>query len=89
MASAQNAFYLVCESQNAPYHMRGDKVVNSQHGWQINRAVGELAALLRNLLVDAEAGLLTFVADRARAEEFDFWIMLMRTLQTDEKMNLG
>lgn len=45
--------------------------MNSQHGWQINRAVGELAALLRNLLVDAEAGLLTFVADRARAEEFD------------------
>lgn len=71
MASAQNAFYLVCDSQHAPYRMRADQVVNKQHGWRINSAVGELAALLRNLLIDAEAGLLTSVADRARAEAFD------------------
>jgi hypothetical protein len=71
MASAQNAFYLVCDSQNAPYRVRADRVVNGKHGWRINTAVGELAALLRHLLVDAEAGLLTSVADRARAETFD------------------
>mgnify|MGYP001594965731 CR=1 FL=1 len=71
MASAQNAFHLVCDSQNTPYRMRADQIANNQYGWRINEGVGELAALLRNLLVDAEAGLLTSVADRARAEAFE------------------
>jgi len=37
----------------------------------INQAVGVMAAILRSLLLDADAGLLSSVADRARAEAFD------------------
>jgi len=71
LASAQNAVHLICDSPQTPYRVRSDRIVNKEHGWLVNTAVGEFAALLKNLLVDAEAGLLTSVADRARAEAFD------------------
>ena len=71
LASAQNAVHMVCDSLQTPYRIRADRIVNKEYGWVINNAVGEFAALLRNLLADAEAGLLSSVADRARAETFD------------------
>jgi hypothetical protein len=71
LASAQNVVHLICDSSEAPYRMRADKIADKEHGWLINSAVGKLAALLKNLLLDAEAGLIASVADRARAETFD------------------
>lgn len=71
LASAQNAVHLICNSAQNPYRIKADKIANSEHGWIINAAVGELAALLKNLLFDAQAGMLTSVADQARAEAFD------------------
>lgn len=71
LASAQNAVHLICDSPNAPYREKADRIAKGNHGWLINGAVGELAAILRNLLADAEAGLLASVADQARAETFD------------------
>lgn len=71
LASAQNAIHLICDYPQTPYRIRADKIANKEHGWVIHNAVGEFAALLRNLLLDAEAGLLTSVADQARAETFD------------------
>jgi len=71
MASALNTFSLVCDSRDSPYRLRADQIAIKKYGWAIPNGVGELAALLRNLLIDAEAGLLTSVADRARAETFD------------------
>jgi hypothetical protein len=71
LASAQNVVHLVCNSAEAPYRARIDRIAAAQHGWVINQAVGEVAAILDALLADAKAGLIASVADRARAETFD------------------
>lgn len=54
-----------------PYRIKADRIAETDHGWIIHNAVSELAALLRSLLTDAEAGLITSIADQARAEIFD------------------
>ena len=71
LVSAQNALHLVCNSPTMPYRAKADALLARQHGWVINEAVGEMAAVLRALLIDADAGLLASVADQARAETFD------------------
>ena len=68
LSSAQNAVQIICESPDTPYRIKADRIANKSHGWVINGAVGEMAAVLRNLLADANAGFLASVADRARAE---------------------
>lgn len=87
LASAQNAIHLICDSPQTPYRIRADKIANKEHGWVIHNAVGEFAALLRNLLVDAEAGLLTSVADHARAETFDDFLDHADAYYTDGRKN--
>lgn len=71
LVSAQNAIHLLCESPTNAYRAKADRLVAINHGWGINGAVGEVAAILRCLLVDADAGLLSSLADQARAETFD------------------
>lgn len=71
LTAAHNAVHLACPDPKAPYRQKADKVALGNHGYVIHSAVGELAAVLQNLLTDADAGLLASVADRARAETFD------------------
>lgn len=71
ITAAHNAVYIAISDFNTPYRQKVDKVAASNRGYTIHTAVGELAAVLRSLLVDANAGLLASVADRARAEVFD------------------
>lgn len=71
LTAAQNAIYLIVETPNSPYRKKIDRIADENHGWRINAAVGELTVVLRNLLADAEAGLLSSIADQARAETFD------------------
>jgi predicted nucleic acid-binding protein len=71
LAAAQNCVHLICENPSSPYRIRADRISGRDHGWAVNGAVGEMAAVMRNLLLDAEAGLLASVADQARAEAFD------------------
>lgn len=71
LTAAQNAVHLICTSETAPYRQKADQIASRNHGYVAHDAVGELAAVLRNLLSDADAGLLASVADRARAETFD------------------
>jgi hypothetical protein len=71
LAAAQNSIHLICASPEAPYRANADRIVAKTHGLLISSHVGELAALLRNLLIDTDAGLLASVADQARAETFD------------------
>jgi hypothetical protein len=71
LTAAQNAVHQLCCFKDAPYRQKADRIVSRHHGYMIHDAVGELAAVLRNLLSDAAAGLLSSVADRARAETFD------------------
>ena len=71
LTSAQNAIYLVCQVPQSPYRQRVDAILGAEWGYVVHQAVSELAAVLRNLLLDAKAGLLASVADQARAETFD------------------
>jgi hypothetical protein len=71
LTAAHNAVHRACPDPKTPYRQKADKVALGNHGYVIHAAVGELAAVLQNLLTDADAGLLASVADRARAETFD------------------
>ncbi len=71
LASAQHIVHLVCAEIKTPYLARANSIAEKDHGGLINQGVGQLAALLKYLLTDANAGLLSSVADRARAETFD------------------
>ena len=71
ITAAQNAVHLVFASPNAPYRLKTDRIAGGSHGYTIHAAVGELASVLRNMVVDANAGLLASVANQARAETFD------------------
>lgn len=71
ITAAQNAVHLVFASPSAPYRMKADRIANRSHGYAIHTAVGQFASVLRNMVVDANAGLLASVANQARAETFD------------------
>lgn len=71
LAAAQNAVHLICPSPNTPYRIRADVVCHGQHGYVIHSAVGEMAAILRALELDVDAGLIASVANQASAEVFD------------------
>lgn len=87
LTSAHNAVHLICDSPNSPYRVKADLISGGNQNWAINRAVGELAAILRNLLVDAEAGLLASVADQARAETFDDFLDHSESYLADGRKN--
>lgn len=71
ITAAQNSIHLIFTSPNAPYRVKADRIAGAAHGYTIPTAVAELASVLRNMLVDANAGLLASVANQARAETFD------------------
>ena len=71
LTSAQNLVHLICSDPDAPYRQKADRVALRGHGYRINAAVGEVAAVLAALQIDGDSGLLVSVADRARAETFD------------------
>ena len=70
LTAAQNVVHLAIPNFAAPYRMKADRIAGAHVGYVVHNAVEELAAVLAALLVDAEAGLLSSVADQARAETF-------------------
>ena len=87
ITAAQNAVHLVCASPDAPYRQKADQIASRQHGYVIHAAVGELGAVLRNLMADADAGLLASVADKARAEAFDDFLDHADVYYRDSRKN--
>jgi len=71
ITAAQNAVHLVFTSPDAPYRLKADRIAGKPNSFTTHNAVGELASVLRNMVVDASAGLLASVANQARAETFD------------------
>jgi hypothetical protein len=71
ITAAQNAAHLVFASPTAPYRQKADRIAGRSYGYLIHTAVRELASVLRNMVTDANAGLLASVANQARAETFD------------------
>jgi hypothetical protein len=87
ITAAQNAVHLVCASPDAPYRQKADQIASRQHGYVIHAAVGELGAVLRNLMADADAGLLASVADKAGAEAFDDFLDHADVYYRDSRKN--
>ena len=71
LTAVQNVVHILCPSQKSVYRSRVDVIVAKPWSLQILHAVSELHAILQSLLVDADAGLLSSVADQASAETFD------------------
>jgi len=71
IAAALNSVQLVITDSNSGYRKIAEELALRKWGYVVNEGVGELAQVLANLLKDAQAGLVSSVADRARAEVFD------------------
>jgi|SRR5450759_940234 hypothetical protein len=71
LGSALNIVQILCLNESNAFRTRAEKIAACNSGWAINNDVGEFSALLINLERDINAGLLTSIADRARAETFD------------------
>ena len=71
LAAALNIVQVVLPDSNASYRNSVEKIAEADHGNAIDNAVGEVAAILENLIKDIQVGLLSSVADHVRAEVFD------------------
>jgi hypothetical protein len=71
LISAVNAVRLVCPDSSNPYRTKTEEIANRESGWSIPLDVGELRAVIGNLLQDLDAGMLESIAARAKAETFD------------------
>jgi hypothetical protein len=71
MGAAHHVLAAVCRSSNNPYREAGRRLAEHNFGYVVNRGVGHFAALLKQLLIDIDHGLLSSVANQTRAETFD------------------
>lgn len=70
-AAALNIVQLVIADPQSGYRKIAEKLADQAWGYIIHRGVGSMSEVLSNLLKDAQTGLISSVADRARAEVFD------------------
>lgn len=71
LAAALNIVQQVIPDPQDSYRRFAEKIATSASGFVINRGVGELSEVLERLLRDIQAGLISSIADSARAEVFD------------------
>lgn len=87
LTSALNIVHIVCQSSASPYRQKADAVATKKWGYVIHEGVAEFSAVLRNLLRDADAGLLASVTDQARAETFDVFLDHAAAYVADSRKN--
>jgi len=83
IAAALNVVQRVIADRDSGYRKVAEELAARKWGFVINQGVGELAQVLSNLLKDAQAGLVSSVADRARAEVFDDFLDHARAYLTE------
>ncbi len=71
LAAATNIVQRVVPDPNSAYRRSIEKIADSERGFCVHESVGEVSTILANLLRDAKSGLVSSVADHARAEVFD------------------
>jgi hypothetical protein len=69
--AANHALSAVCPAPGNAYREAAERIINRHFGYALNLGVGHLTALLKQLLIDIDHGLLSSVANQARAETFD------------------
>ncbi len=87
LVSATNVVQRLCAVPDNAYRRHADALMAQDHGYAINQAVGEMAALLMGLVFDAKAGLISSIADRARAEIFDDFLDHADSYATEGRKN--
>ena len=85
LTSALNIVQILCHSESNAYRKRAEEIAARESRRAINSHVGEFMSLLQNLERDIDAGLLTSIADRARAETFDEFLNHGRAYLKDQK----
>ena len=70
-AAALHVVQMTCPDDTSAYRKFAETLAGQASGPAVNRYVGKLAEVLKNLSSDIKAGLLHSVDDRARAETFD------------------
>jgi hypothetical protein len=85
LVSALNIVQVLCPYESNAFRKRAEKIADRGSGWVIHNDVGEFAELLLNMSRDIEAGLLTSIADRARAETFDDFLEHGRAYLKEQK----
>lgn len=71
IASATNIIQLLCLQETSPYRANVETIIAGGIHLGAQDQVGEVASILSALLSDAKQGLITSIADHARAEVFD------------------
>ena len=71
MAAALNSIQIVCTNPENSYRKQSERIIQNPRGLMIPTAVGDICDLLLNLKKDIGYGLVTSVANQARAETFD------------------
>jgi len=89
IAAAMNIVDLVCPNPTAAYRREAERILGSEEvqGYCVPVAVGSLAALLTQLRGDAAEGLLTSLADKARAETFDDFLDHAEAYRKENRKN--
>lgn len=71
VVAAMNIISLACEGTNSLYLKLSSEIAGKEYGFTVHKQVGELAEVLRHLLVDIEKGLVCSVYFQAQAVAFD------------------
>ncbi len=87
LAAAVNIVQVVLPNSEAGYRKSVEKIAEADYGHAIDNAVGEVAAILVNLIKDSRSGLLSSVADHARAEVFDDFLDHAKSYMKDGHKN--
>jgi len=87
IAATRNIAQFVLQNPEALYRKHIEEVASNDHGWMINRAVGQITELLKNLLIDFENGLLFSIVNQTRAEVFDNFLDHARAYLAEGRKN--
>jgi hypothetical protein len=87
IAAALNVVQLIISDPDSGYRKMTEELAARKWGYTIHNGVGALAQVLSNLLKDAQAGLISSVSDRARAEVFDDFLDHAKSYLTEGHPN--
>jgi len=87
LVSAQHIIQTICSEINTPYLNRANSIAEEEHGWRINQGVRKMAAILKHLLADINAGLLSSISNNVRAETFDDFLEHAEKYHSENKKN--
>ena len=87
LAAAANIVEEIVPESSSTYRRTTESIALRDHGYAGPGAVGDLAAVLKNLLKDAQSGLVASVADHARAEIFDDFLDHAKAYRKEGRKN--